>query len=271
MPAEDTESRGADDAAWQPVARGQTFEMVVAAIEEQILSGALRVGDPLPPERELAALLQVSRPAVREALRVLAAQGVVRSSVGRGPGAGTFVASMPSEALTHFLRLHIALSNFAVADIVDARVTLESSSVALAARHPDPDRMAGAQAAIAAMDQAGEDRTAFNDADTAFHTAIAEAGGNTLVTAMTVAIRNAQRPAILAAFHELTDWVEVRDHLMREHRGILAAIDAGDAERAAALAAEHIRNSYARLPALHGAAAGDIGRVRNPGPSSRSR
>ncbi len=133
MPAEDTESRGADDAAaWQPVARGQTFEMVVAAaIEEQILSGTLRV---VTPCRRNGSWPRFCRSAARRTRGPSCARSAGGGPVGgrRGPGAGTFVASMPSEALTHFLRLHIALSNFAVADIVDARVTLESSSVALA-------------------------------------------------------------------------------------------------------------------------------------------
>jgi GntR family transcriptional repressor for pyruvate dehydrogenase complex len=105
-------------AQWQPVARSRTYELVITAIEEQIMTAALRVGDPLPAERDLAAKLQVSRPAVREAFRVLRAQGVLRSAVGSGAGAGTFVAAMPGDALTRFLRLHIALSNFAVADVV---------------------------------------------------------------------------------------------------------------------------------------------------------
>ncbi|WP_043456808.1 FadR/GntR family transcriptional regulator [Gordonia polyisoprenivorans] len=236
---------------WQPVARTRTYEMVIDAIEEQILSGALGVGDPLPPERDLAARLQVSRPAVREALRVLEAQGVLRSAVGSGSGAGTFVAAMPAEALTHFLRLHIALSNFAFADVVDARVTLESSSVELAARAHDPARLAPVHEAMAAMEATVDDRAAFNDADIAFHTAIAEAGGNRLVTAMTVAIRNAQRRAILAAFTDVEDWSALRAELMTEHREILDAISAGDAGRASRLAARHIRNAYGSLPTLH--------------------
>lgn len=236
---------------WQPVARSRTYEMVIDAIEAQILAGSLGVGDPLPAERDLAAKLQVSRPAVREALRVLEAQGVLRSGVGSGAGAGTFVAAMPAEALTHVLRLHLALSNFEFRDVVDARVTLESSSVELAALANDPERLAPVHAAMAAMDAAGEDRAAFNDADTAFHTAIAEAGGNRLVAAMTVAIRNAQRQAILAAFKDVEDWAAIRDVLMREHRAILDAITAGDGKGAAALSAEHIRGAYERLPTLH--------------------
>ena len=249
MTVESSDQAGVD--VRRPVTRTRTYELVIDAIEEQILSGALVVGDLLPAERDLATKLQVSRPAVREALRVLEAQGVVRSGVGSGSGAGTFVASMPARALTRFLRLHIALANFAFADVVEARVTLECSSVRLAAQADDPRRLDGARAAMAAMDAAVSDRSAFNDADTEFHTAIAEAGGNRLVTAMTVAIRNAQRPGILAAFHDLDDWPGLREQLIAEHRAILAAIDDGDAARASQLAEEHIRGAYVRLPLLH--------------------
>ena len=64
---------GAGGAAWGPVSRRSTHELVIDAIEDQIMSGALAVGDLLPPERELASRLQVSRTGVREAIRVLEA------------------------------------------------------------------------------------------------------------------------------------------------------------------------------------------------------
>ncbi|WP_258771908.1 FadR/GntR family transcriptional regulator [Brevibacterium aurantiacum] len=54
---------------WKPVSRSSTHELVINAIEEQITSGYLTVGDPLPSERDLAAKLQVSRAPVREAVR----------------------------------------------------------------------------------------------------------------------------------------------------------------------------------------------------------
>jgi GntR family transcriptional repressor for pyruvate dehydrogenase complex len=66
-----------------------------------------------------------------------------------------------------------------------------------------------------------------------------------------VAIRNALRGRILAAFEEIDDWPALRDVLGSEHRAILAAIDAGDPATAAALAERHIRAAYERLPALH--------------------
>ena len=110
---------------WTPVARPRAHELVIESIEDQILAGALRVGDPLPPERELAARLQVSRAGVREAVRVLEGQGVLRSRVGSGVEAGTFVAALPDQALTRFLRLHVALANYPVADVTAARITLD--------------------------------------------------------------------------------------------------------------------------------------------------
>src|SRR5699024_9739569 len=88
---------------WRPVSRANTYERVIDAVEEQIMAGSLTVGDPLPAERDLADKLGVSRASVREALRVLDSLGVVRSAGGSGRGAGTFIAAMPSAALTRFL------------------------------------------------------------------------------------------------------------------------------------------------------------------------
>jgi DNA-binding transcriptional regulator YhcF (GntR family) len=78
---------------WRPVSRSRAYEPVVDRIEEQILTGGLRVGDRLPGEWDFAARLEVSRSAVREAIRTLEAQGVVRSTVGAGPSGGTVVAA----------------------------------------------------------------------------------------------------------------------------------------------------------------------------------
>lgn len=100
------------------------------------MTGTLVVGDPLPSERELAAKLQVSRAGVREAIRVLESHGVLRSNVGSGRTAGTFIASMPSAALTRLLRLHVALSNFQLGDVVETRILLERASASLARSGP---------------------------------------------------------------------------------------------------------------------------------------
>lgn len=236
---------------WRPVARARAHELVIEAIEDQILSGTLKVGDPLPAERDLAARLQVSRAGVREAIRVLEGQGVLRSSVGAGTDAGTFVASFSSEALTRFLRLHIALSKFQLVDVLDARVMLERSSAILAANNSDAEAQAAIRGPLDRMDFDGISREEFNDADTDFHVAIAEAGGNRLVADMTIAIRASLRGPILEAFRQLEDWPQVATMLRKQHHAIFGAIAAGDSQSAADLTESHIRAASEALPALH--------------------
>lgn len=234
---------------WRPVARVKAYELVVDQIEEQILSGALTVGDRLPGERDLATRLDVSRTAVREAIRMLEAQGVVRSGVGSGPDAGTVVSSMPSAALTRLLRLHVALANFPVDDVVEARVVLERSSAALAASQGARADVDAIREPLLAMDQDLEDRATFNDLDTAFHIAIAEAGRNRLVADMTIAIRDSMRRPILERMERLgaQAWDEVLAQLRAEHHAVYDAIIAGDPDAAAQLIEVHILNAHARL------------------------
>lgn len=214
------------------------------------MSGALTVGDPLPPERELAARLEVSRAGVREAIRVLEGQGVLVSRVGSGADAGTFVASATSQALTRLLRLHVGLSNFPVEDVVEARVMLERSSAASAARSATELGLARVRERLLAMDVEGISRSEFNEADTGFHVAIAEASGNRLVADMTVAIRGAMRSPILHAFERVGEWESLAAALRGQHHGIFRAIETGEPELAADLVEQHVRYSFAALPDL---------------------
>lgn len=239
---------------WQPVSRLATYELVLHRIESQIISGSLRAGERLPPERELAALLGVSRPAVREALRILQAQGAVRSQVGKGPESGTTIERLPSDALARLLRLHVALGSFPLEDVVEARVALERASVALAcrnARHEDLSRM---RSALVAMDVEDIDRESFNQRDTEFHLALADAGGNRLMSDVTGAIRESVRIPILASLSTLQDtgkdgWIAVRATLRADHHAIFEAVGSADAVRSADLLETHIRGFYARMTA----------------------
>lgn len=239
-----------EDAAgdlWLPVRKARAHELVIEVIEDRILSGALKVGDALPPERELAANLEVSRAGVREAVRVLESQGVLRSQPGAGAAAGTFVAALPREALTRFLRLHVALSNFTIHDVTEARIVLERASAASAARDLHAAARAEIEAALAAGEAAIGARGAFNEADTRFHLAIADASGSGLSAALTGAIREAVRVPLLHAIERNADWGDQSALLQREHRAIAEAIFDGDAERAASLTEAHIRRATSVL------------------------
>lgn len=239
--------------SWEPVARNSTHELVIDAIEGQIMAGSLVVGDALPSERDLATRLQVSRAGVREAIRVLESQGVLRSNVGSGRGAGTFVASMPSAALTRLLRLHVALANFQMSEVVEARILLERSSASLAAQRADATGLAAIRGHLTVMDDPDLSREAFNDADTDFHVAIAQAGGNRLFSNLTEAIRGSLRTPILEGFRKVEEWDGFARVLRAEHHEIMAAIAEGQADRAADLVEAHIRAASAALPDLLGA------------------
>lgn len=234
-------------AGWEPVQRVPTYELVLRRIEEQLINRSLRPGDRLPPERELATMLGASRPAVREALRVLQAQGVVRSGVGTGAESGTIVTAAPSGALTRLLRVHLAVASFPLSDVVESRILFERFSALGAAKAITPaflERIAGP---LAAMDDPDIDRARFNELDTEFHVAIAEAGGNRFVADLTVAVRESIRTDILGTLEESGDWPEIRDGLRADHRAIYAALAAADGPRAADLLEAHINGFYARM------------------------
>lgn len=228
---------------WQQIPRTRAYELVIRQIEDQILAGALHVGDQLPAERDLAAKLGVSRAAVREAMRAMEAQGVVRSGVGVGPDSGTFLTSMPSKSLTQFLRLHMALANFPIADVVETRIMLERWSARLAARQASADDLAAMANLLDAMDAETSDMAAFNELDTDFHVAMAEAAHNSLITEMTTAIRHSMRSMVLDSFRDHGDWKQLSDALRAQHRAIYDAISSRDQQRAADAVEEHLRSA----------------------------
>ncbi|MGN7248809.1 FadR/GntR family transcriptional regulator [Janibacter anophelis] len=221
----------------------KAYEVVLEWVDARVLDGRLSVGDTLPAERELAKMLDVGRAAVREAVRTLEAQGVVRSTVGAGVG-GTTITAVPSGALGRLLRLHVALANFPLPDVLEVRVALETLSVRLAASHASPEHLAEMEALLETMEEPGIDRERFNDCDTAFHVLLARAAGNHLARDFTAAIRESMRLPILDAFRTVGAWDEVADALRADHRTIFEAVRAGDADRAALVTEEHIRSAW---------------------------
>lgn len=227
----------------------KAFEVVLRWVDDRILRGELAVGDHLPAERELARMLDVSRSAVREAVRTLQAQGVVHSSVGAGGAGGTTITGVSTGALSRLLRLHVALSSFPAPDVIEVRIALERLSVRLAAANATPDELTAMRLLLDAMAETDIDRARFNDCDTAFHVAMADAAGNPLVKDMTAAIRESLRLPILDRFRSLDSWDRVVDTLRGDHEAIFAAVARGDGDGAAALVEEHITSAWHTLDA----------------------
>ncbi|MCG7429384.1 FadR/GntR family transcriptional regulator [Dermacoccus nishinomiyaensis] len=236
---------------------GRAYEGVVQWVEDGIVSGRLRVGDVLPAERDLAAQLAVSRAVVREGVRALHAIGVVDSRVGAGAAGGTVITAVPTEALNRFLRMHVALAQFSLLDVVDVRCSLEGLSARLAARNATDADHARLADLITAMRDDDLPPDVFNACDTDFHVAIARAAGNALATDLTVAIRESMRSPIRHGMNRVDDWQAVRARLREEHEAIAAALADGDGSRAADLLDAHIRRASEQLLGDGAQTAGD--------------
>lgn len=226
----------------------KAYEVVLHHIEEQILSGQLTTDAALPPERDLATQLGVSRAAVREALRTLQAQGLITSQVGAGPQSGTRISNQHSPALAKVLQMHVALGQFPIDDIVETRVMLERRNAELAAANATGDDLARLGDLLASMESPYMDLEEFNPLDTAYHVAIAELGRNELIIVLLTAVRQALALLIRHASEQMDDWQGFRRDLIRQHRRVFEAIASRDASRAADLIEEHIRTAYTILP-----------------------
>lgn len=222
----------------------RAYEVVLHHIETGILDGVYHKGDQLPPERDLAAQLNVGRSAVREAMRVLQTAGLITASTGRG--GGTRLTPAQGDALARIFRLHLAIAGAGISDLTETRVALERASAASAARAASMKTLRALAGTVTAM-QATETVDAFNDLDTEFHVLIARSGRNDLVADLTVAIREAVREPIRQASIQLADWARFRLRLIEEHQAILRAVEAGDADQAAELMEGHIRAAYSML------------------------
>lgn len=225
----------------------RAHDAVLRHIEESLRSGGLKLGDRLPGERALAEQFGISRASVRDAIRALEVLGVVRSATGSGPNAGTIVVSDPSSALGSALRLHVASQRLPVKDIVEARIMMETWSLAHAADADwEPEQVDEARGLLEAMDDVGLPSPAFTALDAQFHVALSRLAGNTVVSTMMDSLREAIRGYVDEAVSAHGQWSDIATELRRQHWEILEAVEARDGERAARLVREHIEWFYAQ-------------------------
>src|SRR2546430_2145337 len=177
-----TDSNGDLFKTIDPERSGTTTEEVIFQLREMIHRGELRAGDRLPPERDLAKLLGVSRPTLRDGIRSLAAVGVLQPR----RGAGTFVVKAEgSPALdSNPLRLMASLHGFTPAEMFEARKSLEMAIAGLAAERATGDQLASMSEEIAEMFASLDDPEQFLVHDMRFHQTVAAASGNRILTSL---------------------------------------------------------------------------------------
>lgn len=199
-------------------------ELVVNYVRGQIERGDLRPGDRLPPERELAQRIGVSRPSVRAGLRSLAAMAVVQTR----HGSGTYIADGPPQLDSKPLSLLAALHGFTQEQMFEARRVLEVGVAGLAAERATPEQIAAMAEEVTGMFASVDDPQAFLRHDIRFHRAVAMASGNPILAALVEMVSSLyfeQRRRALPHGRDLREIALV-------HRNIYHAVRAGDAERA---------------------------------------
>lgn len=223
---------------WQSIAPvGTVSNRIAQQIVDLIGAETLKPGDRLPPERDLAALLGVSRPSVREAVKTLEAQG--RLWVRHGQG--VFVASPRPQ---QDLRAALAQQEVTLGELFAMREVLEVPAAGWAARAADEARLAAAAAALEDLNSSSRtdnpDFELLRDLDAAFHMRVVEAAGNRFLRQTLGVLQE-----MLAVGMETTLLVPGRlEASRREHEGLLAAVRLGDAAAARAAARRHIRAAH---------------------------
>lgn len=161
---------------------GSTAEEVVERLREMIHNGELTAGDRLPPERDLAKLLGVSRPTLRAGIRSLATVGILQSR----QGAGTFVAERDESPTLDGspLKMLSALHGFTSDEMFEARLALEMSVAALAATRSTSEQMTLMAEQITGMYASLDDPGQYLVHDMKFHQTIAAASGNRILTSL---------------------------------------------------------------------------------------
>jgi GntR family transcriptional repressor for pyruvate dehydrogenase complex len=234
------------EAVLRPVRGHHAFEACVEQLATAIRLGVYPLGTTLPPERDLAARLAVSRATLREAMAALREAGLVETR--RGRGGGTVVTLKPR---TPSARAAARISSARRAEWLDAleyRRIVEPGAAYLAARR-EPSDVRREQLELAHADVAAADRpAAHRQADSRFHLTVASLSESPrLIEAVT---------SVQATLHEMLLAIPVLGanigHSDRQHAALVRAVLAGDAERARRVMEEHCDDTAALLRGLVG-------------------
>jgi GntR family transcriptional repressor for pyruvate dehydrogenase complex len=188
----------------------------------------------LPPERELAASLGVSRNSLRQALKVLHSMGVLIQRTGYG----TCLKSDASEILHEPLRFMMLLDAISHRELFETRMIVEPELAARAAERATLEHVGAMRKALRDMEEAGDNRARVIESDLAFHAAVFRAAGNRVCESMFSAIHR----SLASSMMQTSQFVDT-EHTLKFHRSIFAAIHERRPEDARRSMLEHLTDA----------------------------
>jgi GntR family transcriptional repressor for pyruvate dehydrogenase complex len=221
-----------------PAARRSASEQVAGDIRAFMQREQLQPGDRLGREEDLARRFGVSRPTLREALRLLSSAHLIRAS--KGPGGGIFVAATAEEGIA--LSVSDTVASMLAADTVDldelleARMLVEIPLAGLAAQRADEDDVRRLAELVAQARAAGTDSERFSELDRELHRRITAAAGNRLSGALMAWVVDVLQPLL----QERLKPAVVESTLLGQHQDVVDAIERGDPAAAERAMREHL-------------------------------
>ena len=220
----------------EPIERQSVAEIVAKRILEMVSAGALKPGDQLPPERDLAEMMNVSRPSVREAIRGLSILGVVKSR----QGGGAFISKLDGDALLGPIRFFLSLEENNLRKLYDARSLIEGDVARRAAMNMSDAELSALEDMLASQPLALNDPKKFRIADFKFHEAIWVGSGNAFLKR----IGESLNLLGLEFRRRASEKPKVLEQSLRDHRAIVDALKLRDPDAAAKAAELHMRNVH---------------------------
>lgn len=225
----------------EPIARRKLSHQIEERLLAQIQDGDVMPGDLLPSERELMALYEVGRPAIREAMQNLQRMGLIEIRHGERPRVAQPSLERAIAQMGETMRHVLAHSESSLEHLKQARVTFEMEMTRIAARNRTPEQVQRVRDLVEAQKKTKRSSPNFLILDGRFHLEIAQISGNPIFVALSEALFS-----WLANFHaHLVRSPGHEDLTLAEHDAILAAIEAGDEERAAREMSDHLNRANA--------------------------
>lgn len=221
-----------------PMQVPKASDVLADDLRERILRGEFPENTALPPERELVTQTGMSRTTVREALRILEVQGLVRIKTGRAGGA--FVQRPGEESIANTVNLLIRGRQIRLAALLETREAIEPACAQLAAVHRTDEDLASLERANAAIAADGS-LSEFLQANVDWHVAVAVASHNELLTGFMLAL---SRAIYLSTDNQGFVDADVRKTTVQAHRVITQAIEKRDAAAAVRRMQRHV-HAYA--------------------------
>ena len=214
---------------FQPIKPKKISEEIVQQIKQLISSGDLKPGERIPSERELATMLGVSRPSVREAIMVLEAMGFLEAR----QGGGTYVRSLTEVTIADPLSNIVGSKEPQILyALTEVRMGLETWSAYLAAKRATDEQLKRLRDLFIIMEKQAADGGWDAEIDAKFHYVITEATQNTIQVHVLNTIHSLFQTTIMVALTEFYQKEGYLEKLLSQHRDILEAIEARDPERA---------------------------------------